>query len=44
MDLENLRTEEVKEQICYLFVRMRILPSTSKKMKENLDLYCFVTL
>jgi hypothetical protein len=26
-----------------LFVRIRILPSTSKKFKKNLDFYCFVT-
>ncbi len=27
----------------YLFARIRILPSTSKNMKKNLDFYCFVT-
>jgi hypothetical protein len=26
-----------------LFVQIRILPSTSKKIKKNLDFYCFVT-
>jgi hypothetical protein len=29
--------------ICNLFVRIRILPSTSKKMEKNLDFYCFVS-
>ncbi len=29
--------------VCNLFVLIRILPSTSKKIKKNLDLYCFVT-
>ncbi len=27
----------------FLFVRIRVLPSISKKMKKNLDFYCFVT-
>jgi hypothetical protein len=26
-----------------LFVRIRILPSSSKNSKKNLDFYCFVT-
>ncbi len=27
----------------FVRIRIRILPSTSKKMKQNLDFYCFVT-
>ncbi len=33
----------IRIRILNLFVPIRILPSTSKKRKKNLDFYCFVT-
>jgi hypothetical protein len=44
LEKRSVPDQWIRIRIRNLFVRIRILSSTGKKMKENLDFCCFVTI